>query len=57
LSQWLMVPKPQERLTRLLAALKEGDLETLVTKERATGELKTDDTTALLLTVTAGDQS
>jgi hypothetical protein len=57
LSQWLMVPKPQGRLTRLLAALKKGDLKTLVTQERATGELKTDDTTALLLTVTSGARS
>lgn len=57
LSQWLMITNPQERLTRLLTALEEDDLVALVTKERASGELKTDDTTALLLVVSAGDRS
>lgn len=57
LSQWLMITNPQGRLARLLIALEEDDLVALVTKERASGELKTDDTTALLLTVSAGDRS
>lgn len=56
LSQWLMVNKPQERLERLLAALGEGNLDALVASERASRQLKTDDTTALLLTIDSRDQ-
>ena len=56
LSQWLMVSKPQERLERFLAALAEGNLGALVASERGSRQLKTDDTTALLLTIDSGDQ-
>jgi len=55
LAQWLMVPEPQERVSNLMNALKNDDLETLVIAERAAGRLRTDDTTALLLA--SGNQS
>lgn len=55
LSQWLLVTNPRERVSRLLEALINGDLVTLVTEERSTGAMKTDDTTALLLGVQVGE--
>ncbi len=56
LSQWLLVKNPEERVSRLLHALKTDKLMTLVTEERSTGAMKTDDTTALLLEVLVGEK-
>ncbi len=56
LSQWLLITSPQERLSRLLHALTTNDLVTLVVEERATGAMKTDDTTALLLDIEVGGE-
>lgn len=55
LSQWLLIAQPQERLQRLIDALNSNELEELVRHERASGDMKTDDTTALLLDVTSGE--
>lgn len=55
LSQWLMIMHPQERVSKLLHALNTDELSGLVAKERSTGAMKTDDTTALLLKVSVGE--
>jgi serine/threonine protein phosphatase PrpC len=55
LSQWLMIKDSQERVSRLIRALKTDELARLVTQERANGSMKTDDTTALYLEIQNGD--
>ena len=57
LSQWLLIDQPQERLQRLIDALISNGLEELVRHERASGDIKADDTSALLLDVTFGEAS